>query len=201
MPKPLMMSRSAGLYARFFVPTDLRASIGSRYLVRSLGNRRGDHARLAAATMGMALSMAFDAMRKGRTVDLEELLEKVLDMFALDPEQIREIGLIGVEELGEVVYHAWSLNAGELDRVVQWFRTLRVEFVGKHCSELIRAGRSGPVLPRARTAAPSLSPSRPTRAKALYAGLPSGNTRLPAHTLCFANAPGFARFTHRRRPG
>lgn len=77
MPKPLMMSRSAGLYARFFVPTDLRAMIGSRYLVRSLGNRRGDHARLAAATMGMALSIAFDAMRKGMTVDLEELLEKV----------------------------------------------------------------------------------------------------------------------------
>ncbi|MEF9421229.1 site-specific integrase [Xanthomonas citri] len=77
LPKPLMMSRSAGLYARFFVPTDLRASIGSRYLVRSLGNRRGDHARLAAATMGMALSMAFDAMRKGITVDLDELLRKV----------------------------------------------------------------------------------------------------------------------------
>lgn len=72
-----MIARSAGLYARFFVPTDLRASIGSRYLVRSLGNRRGDHARLAAATMGMALSMAFDAMRKGMTVDLDELLRKV----------------------------------------------------------------------------------------------------------------------------
>ena len=27
--------------------------------------------------MGMALSMAFDAMRKGMTVDLDELLEKV----------------------------------------------------------------------------------------------------------------------------
>ncbi|ASL01746.1 site-specific integrase [Xanthomonas citri] len=77
LPKPLMISRSAGLYARFFVPTDLRASIGSRYLVRSLGNRRGDHARLAAATMGVALSMAFDAMRKGMTVDLDELLKKV----------------------------------------------------------------------------------------------------------------------------
>ncbi|AAM38101.1 conserved hypothetical protein [Xanthomonas citri pv. citri str. 306] len=75
---------------------------------------------------------------------------KVLDMFALDPEQIRELGLIGVEELGETVYHAWSINAGELDRVVQWFRTPRVEFVGKHCSELIRAGRIGPVLTMAR---------------------------------------------------
>lgn len=79
MPKPLMISRSAGLYARFFVPTDLRASIGSRYLVRSLGNRRGDHARLAAATMGMALSIAFDAMRKGIAVDVDELLKKIRD--------------------------------------------------------------------------------------------------------------------------
>ncbi|MCU1118941.1 tyrosine-type recombinase/integrase [Stenotrophomonas muris] len=77
LPKPLMISRSAGLYARFFVPTDLRALIGSRYIVRSLGSCRGDHARLAAATMGMALSIAFDAMRKGMTVDLEELLKKV----------------------------------------------------------------------------------------------------------------------------
>lgn len=77
LPKPLLISRSAGLYARFFVPTDLRALIGSRYLVRSLGNRRGDHARLVAAMMGMALCSAFDAMRKGMTVDLDELLEKV----------------------------------------------------------------------------------------------------------------------------
>ncbi|ACD60209.1 hypothetical protein PXO_01851 [Xanthomonas oryzae pv. oryzae PXO99A] len=75
---------------------------------------------------------------------------KVLDMFALDSEQIRELGLIGVEELGEAVYHAWSINAGELERVVQWFRAPRVEFVGKHCSELIRAGRIGPVLTMAR---------------------------------------------------
>jgi hypothetical protein len=72
-----MIARSAGLYARFFAPTDLRASIGSHYLVRTLENRRGDHARLAAATMGMALSIAFDAMRKGMTVDLDELLRKV----------------------------------------------------------------------------------------------------------------------------
>lgn len=76
MPKPFLLARPAGLYARFFVPTDLRALIGSRFLVRSLGSRRGDHARLAAATMGMALSIAFDAMRKGMTVDLDELLKR-----------------------------------------------------------------------------------------------------------------------------
>lgn len=77
MPKPLMLSRSAGLYARFFVPTDLRALVGTRYLVRSLGACRGDQARLVAAMMGMALCSAFDAMRKGIAVDVDELLKKV----------------------------------------------------------------------------------------------------------------------------
>ncbi|EGD21267.1 hypothetical protein XGA_0032 [Xanthomonas hortorum ATCC 19865] len=75
---------------------------------------------------------------------------RVLEMFALDPEQIRELGLVGVEELGETVRHAWSINAGEPERVMQWFSAPRVEFVGKHCSELIRAGRIGPVLSMAR---------------------------------------------------
>jgi len=77
LPKPLMISRSAGLYARFFVPTDLRALVGTRYLVRSLGPCRGDHARLVAAMMGMALCSAFEAMRKGIAVDVDELLKKV----------------------------------------------------------------------------------------------------------------------------
>ncbi|QJD68643.1 hypothetical protein HG421_13665 [Xanthomonas campestris pv. badrii] len=75
---------------------------------------------------------------------------RVLEMFKLDAEQIRQIGLIGVEELGEAVCHAWSINAGQLDRVLQWFTAPRVEFVGKHCSELIQAGRIGPVLTMAR---------------------------------------------------
>ncbi|QGN64614.1 hypothetical protein DXO206_007265 [Xanthomonas oryzae pv. oryzae] len=34
MPKPYFLRRPAGLYVRFFVPTDLQALIGSRYLVR-----------------------------------------------------------------------------------------------------------------------------------------------------------------------
>lgn len=77
MPKPFLLARPAGLYARFFVPTDLRALVGTRYVVRSLGVCRGDQARLIAAMMGMALCSAFDAMRKGMTVDLDELLKKV----------------------------------------------------------------------------------------------------------------------------
>lgn len=77
MPKPFLLARPAGLYARFFAPTDLRAIVGTRYVVRSLGACRGDQARLIAAMMGVALCSAFDVMRKGMTVDLDELLKKV----------------------------------------------------------------------------------------------------------------------------
>jgi hypothetical protein len=33
MPKPLLLARPAGLYASFFVPTDLCAMVGTRYVV------------------------------------------------------------------------------------------------------------------------------------------------------------------------
>ncbi|WP_082648327.1 site-specific integrase [Lysobacter capsici] len=76
MPKPALLVRPSGLYVRFLVPVDLRACVGSRFIVRSLGGRRGDHARLAAACCAMALSEAFDALRRGpRMVDFKKLLE------------------------------------------------------------------------------------------------------------------------------
>ncbi|MFO3705159.1 hypothetical protein ACI6Q5_09235 [Xanthomonas codiaei] len=108
------------------------------------GMRRAESAR--AASIAHRAGSAEQASICGTPDDAG----KVLEMFKLDAEQIRQIGLIGVEELGEAVCHAWSINAGQLDRVVQWFTAPRVEFVGKHCSELIRAGRIGPVLTMAR---------------------------------------------------
>ena len=60
MPKPLFLRRPSGLYARFLVPVDLRAEVGSRFLVRALPGLRGDAARLVAARLGLALSEAFD---------------------------------------------------------------------------------------------------------------------------------------------
>lgn len=77
MPKPLLLARRSGLYARFFVPSDLQGHVGSRYLVRPLYAPAGDGARLVAARLGLALLQAFDAMRKGIAVDLEELLRRV----------------------------------------------------------------------------------------------------------------------------
>ena len=76
MPKPLFLTRPSGLYVRFRVPSDLRAQVGSRFLIRSLKSYRGDDARLVAAVFAVSLSRAFQALRQGtRMVDVKKLLE------------------------------------------------------------------------------------------------------------------------------
>jgi integrase len=76
MPKPLFLVRPSGLYVRFRVPSDLRAQVGSRFLIRSLKSYRGDDARLVAAVFAVSLSRAFQALRQGtRMVDVKKLLE------------------------------------------------------------------------------------------------------------------------------
>lgn len=75
--KPLFIARPSGLFVRFFVPTDLRAQVGSRYIVRSLGDVRGHRAHLIGYGMAVALSQAFAGMRRGdhAMTDLKRLLE------------------------------------------------------------------------------------------------------------------------------
>ena len=68
MPKPLFIRRPSGLYVRFLVPVSCREAAGSRFIVRALGDLRGDAARLTAARLGYALSQQFDAMR-GRMIE------------------------------------------------------------------------------------------------------------------------------------
>lgn len=75
MPKPLFLHRPAGLYVRFRVPADLLGIVGSRFLVRPLKMVKGDHARLVAETMAVALSQSFDCLRKGEGVDLKKALD------------------------------------------------------------------------------------------------------------------------------
>lgn len=62
---------------RFLVPIDLRRQIGSRFLIRPLHLRLGDAARLVSAYTGMALSNAFQALRQGKPVDLDEVLRRI----------------------------------------------------------------------------------------------------------------------------
>jgi integrase len=90
MPKPLFLPRPAGLYVRFLVPQDLRALVGSRFVVRRLQQSYGDDARLTAAAMGVALSKAFRHLRQGDVVDLKK---------ALDAAKFRHDLILGVVEL------------------------------------------------------------------------------------------------------
>lgn len=64
MPKPLFLRRPSGLYVRFLVPVHARQVVGSRFIVRALGQLRGDAARLEAARLGYALAHQFEAMKR-----------------------------------------------------------------------------------------------------------------------------------------
>ncbi|PPU78837.1 integrase [Xanthomonas cucurbitae] len=76
MPKPFLLKRPSGLYARFLVPVDLRERVGSRFLVRALPGR-GDTARLAAAQMAVSLSELFATARRGAAMT-DDMFKKAL---------------------------------------------------------------------------------------------------------------------------
>lgn len=63
VPKPYFIPRPSGLYVRFLVPVHARPIWGSRFILKSLGTRRGDEARLAAARLGYALAQFFSGLR------------------------------------------------------------------------------------------------------------------------------------------
>lgn len=64
MPSPWLMARTSGLYCRVFVPADLRPHLGQRFLVRSLGSRDRDEARLLAARYALVIGELFRQLRK-----------------------------------------------------------------------------------------------------------------------------------------
>lgn len=78
MPKPLLLNRKSGLYVRFFVPSDLQARVGSKYLVRSLQGVRADAARLMAAAFGYALNQVFERLRMDAMTEPKGLLDAAL---------------------------------------------------------------------------------------------------------------------------
>ena len=64
MPAPWLMARESGLYCRVFVPADLRPHLGQRFLVRSLGSRDRDQARLLAARYALVIGEMFRQLRR-----------------------------------------------------------------------------------------------------------------------------------------
>lgn len=78
MPSPFVFARPSGVFVRFWVPLDLRARIGSKFLVRRLGLVDKDTGRLLAAQMASVLSSAYGLLRREPSVaiDLKDLLKK-----------------------------------------------------------------------------------------------------------------------------
>ena len=64
MPAPWLMARESGLFCRVFVPADLRPHLGQRFLVRSLGSRDRDQARLLAARYALVIGEMFRQLRR-----------------------------------------------------------------------------------------------------------------------------------------
>jgi hypothetical protein len=93
VPKPLLLHRPNGLYARYWVPLALREAVGSETIVRSLGGLRRDAARLEAARLGYALAHQFALMKNQRpprmpapsSVQLAERIDVYLKISYSDP--------------------------------------------------------------------------------------------------------------------
>ncbi len=121
MPKPLLLVRPSGLYVRFLVPQDLRATVGSRFLLRSLGSERGDRARFVAACLAVALSEAFARMRAGAgMIDIKKVIESA--QRAAESGGIREWTASGVR-VGGVDFGTVSMS-GPQD-TLDFIKTMR----------------------------------------------------------------------------
>lgn len=80
MPAPWLIARTSGLYCRVFIPADLRPIVGQRFLVRALGARDKDHARLIAARYALAIGDLFRQLRRELAMPepkVEDILRKV----------------------------------------------------------------------------------------------------------------------------
>ena len=95
MPKPYLLNRPTGVYARFLVPADLRERIGSRFLVRALHALHGDESRLVASSLALMLSQVFEALRRNEAVgDIDRLLSSAVDAFKCG--KSKTWGVVGV---------------------------------------------------------------------------------------------------------
>ncbi len=94
MPSPWLIARKSGFYCRVFVPADLRPTIGQRFLVRSLGERVRDQARLIAAQYALSIGELFRQLRK----ELSMAEPKVEDIIkAIQSGGTRDLTLKGLK--------------------------------------------------------------------------------------------------------
>lgn len=134
MPAPWLMARESGLYCRVFVPADLRPHLGQRFLVRSLGSRDRDQARLLAARYAMAIGDLYRQLRRELAMPepkVEDIIKAIQsggtrDLIRVGRMQLPNGAVLeGVEvdtqdELESVVKHA---SATATSDVPSWVRT------------------------------------------------------------------------------
>jgi integrase len=101
VPKPLLLRRPSGLYARFLLPADIRPLMGTRFVVRSLRGQTSDIARLRAAQLGYALAAAIEGVRSkgGKAMDAKKLIEAALAAASRGDIKRYELTIPGVVSL------------------------------------------------------------------------------------------------------
>lgn len=107
-------------------------------LIASLltGMRRAEDFRAQALIYSTAHSQQMEA-DYGKAADAE----LVLTLFAFTPEHLKLLGSTGIENLGEIVCHAWALNGGNNEALIGWFRKPMNALDGQTPAALVRGGR------------------------------------------------------------
>lgn len=107
-------------------------------LIASLltGMRRAEDFRAQASIYSTAHSQQM-AVDHGKAADAE----LVLSLFAFTPEHLKLLGSTGIENLGEIVCHAWALNGGNNEALIGWFRKPMNALDGQTPAALVRGGR------------------------------------------------------------
>ncbi len=100
------------------------------------GMRRAEDFRARGALYSTAHSEQMQ-VDHGKAADAE----LVLSMFAFTPEHLKLLGTAGIENLGEIVCHAWALNGGNNEASIRWFRQPMNALDGQTPAAMVRGGR------------------------------------------------------------
>ncbi|AVQ09261.1 DUF2384 domain-containing protein [Xanthomonas vasicola pv. vasculorum] len=99
------------------------------------GMRRAEDFRAQALIYSTAHSQQME-VDHGKAADAELLLS----LFAFTPEHLKLLGTAGIENLGEIVCHAWALNGGNNEALIGWFRKPMNALDGQTPSAMVRSG-------------------------------------------------------------
>jgi integrase len=162
MAKPYLLVRPSGFYARYRVPADLRELVGSRFIVRPLYARTQAEAWLAAGSLGLLLSRAFQASRGGVMVEWSKLLGRKKKDAQDKPEAGKGWQSKHQPDPGYIDIPAFSLKFGQYGPEITTDGTDQDNAAALKALELMRQGGAIPAaagLPSAPQAPATAKPS------------------------------------------